>query len=218
MYGFLSAVYLLPPNRDLLRQLTAVDFLEELATLFSCRPVAELESFASTTDPERDSNALKQEYMDLFAVPTGRYVTPFEDVYRAGTENGQPGGPLLGSWAIAVIRLYREAGAMLESNCKELPTHVGVELSFMEFLCQREARALRAAHETREDTEQEQTAGGASYRALQIKFLRDHLSEWFPHLSRAIQARTRSALYRGLALLTDEFLSRDLAHLLAEPD
>lgn len=217
MYRFLSAVYLSPPSRDLLQQLLERNFLVDLSTLFSSRPVAELESFASTTDPERDLKVLKQEYMDLFAVPTGRYVVPFEDAYRAGTEEGKPEGPLLGGWAIAVIRLYREAGATLDSTCTELPTHVGVELSFMSFLCQCEVNTLRVLHERSEDAEQI-PSDCATYRALQTRFLRDHLGEWFPRLSQVIQAHARSPLYSGLALVSEEFLSQDLDHLLAQAD
>ena len=55
--------------------------------------------------------------MDLFAVPTGRYVTPFEDVYRAEKRRGQAHG--VHCWAVRlslVIRAYREAGATLDSD------------------------------------------------------------------------------------------------------
>jgi len=214
MYRFLSAVYLNPPSHDLLRQLLAADFLRELSTLFSSEPVAEIEKFAAALDPDRDFSALKQEYMDLFAVPTGRYVTPFEDVYRAG-EEGNPTGPLLGGSAIAVIRTYREAGAKLDSTCTELPTHIGVELSFMSFLCHREAEVLAAVEESRDAAGA--PTGCARYRALQTRFLLEHLNDWFPRLSQVIQTHTKSALYRGLALITEEFLAEDLAHLSAQP-
>jgi TorA maturation chaperone TorD len=215
MYRFLSAVYLGPPSEELLRQLLEGDFLRQLSTLFSRRPVAEIGRFAKAFDPDRDSGSLRQEYMDLFVVPTGRYVTPFEDVYRGGSREGQPTGPLLGGSAVRVVRLYREAGAKLDSTCTELPTHVGVELSFMSFLCRRQAETLTGDPERRDASRTR--AECARYRAIQTGFLREHLNEWFPQLSRRIQARTRSAFYRGLALLTDEFIARDLAHLSAQP-
>ncbi len=47
-----------------------------------------------------------------------------------------------------------------------------------------------------------------------IIFLQEHLNEWFPQLSRSIQARTESNFYRGLALITEEFLALDTAGLL----
>ena len=215
MYRFLAAVYLHPASRDLLRQLLAADFRRQLSILFSSEAVADIERFAADFDPDRDLETLRQEYMDLFAVPTARYVTPFEDVYRVGSEAGKPAGPLLGGSAVEVIRTYREAGAKLDSACTELPTHVGVELSFMSFLCDREAEALAAGRENR-DGDQAATIC-AMARELQAEFLREHLSDWFPRLSRGIQTQTKSALYRGLALITEEFLAEDLGHLSTQP-
>jgi hypothetical protein len=77
MYYFLASVYLGPLNQDLVRFIIA-------CALFGQDTVADLKQFAATADLNKDIASLKQEYMDLFAVPTGRYVTPFEDVYIAG--------------------------------------------------------------------------------------------------------------------------------------
>ena len=126
-------------------------------------------------------------------------------------------GPLLGERAIAVRRLYQQAGAEMDRACKELPTHIGVELSFMSFLCKREAEAI--SHEkgdAKPDTEQEETADSAKYRKLQIRFLTEHLNDWFPRLSRSIQANAKSRFYRGLARITEEFLAQDTASLLTQ--
>ena len=88
MYRFLSNVYLLPPSKDFLHQIVAKkEFLEELSVLFGKSTVAALREFATTVDIDKDLSSLKQEYLDLFAVPTGRYVTPFEDVLP--WKNGQ---------------------------------------------------------------------------------------------------------------------------------
>ena len=218
MYRFLSAVYLFPVDEDLLRQLIDHDFLDELSTLFGEQAVAELKGFASHASVDEDLQHLKQEYMDLFAVPTGRYVTPFEDVYRGGMADDEKGkGPLLGERAIAVTRAYRSAGAAMDRACKELPTHVGVELSFMSFLCEREAVATcsegSAAATIREEKKPTESA---RYRELQSRFLQEHLNQWFPRLSARIQARAGKPFYRGLAVVTEEFLSRDASSLLAQ--
>ena len=144
LYRFLSNVYLRPLNRELLRPIVDKGFLEGLSALFGEESVANLKTFAATPHADKDLASLKQEYMGLFAVPTGQYVAPFEDVYRGETVNGeQHRGPLLGERAVAVKRIYREAGAEMDRVCKELPTHIGVELSFMSFLCERQAAALR---------------------------------------------------------------------------
>jgi len=209
MYRFLSTAYLQPPHEDFVRRILDENFLSLLCSLFSDRALATLWSLAATVDPEKDLPSLRQEYMDLFAVPTGRYVTPFEDVYRAKTPDGTTDrGPLMGERAIAVRRLYRAAGAEMDSECKELPTHVGVELAFMGFLCEQQAAALRAGLQAAADWH--------GYRRIQIIFLQRHLNDWFPRLSEVIQAHATTPLYRGLALLTEDFLAWDAACLGAQ--
>jgi TorA maturation chaperone TorD len=218
MYRFFSTVYLHPPNVELLHQLVAKkEFLEELSVLFGENAVAALREFAVTVDIDRDLSSLEQEYMNLFSVPTGRYVTPFEDVYRGKTgKDQQIRGPLLGECAIRVKRMYRAAGTEMEKTCNELPTHIGVELSFMGFLCEMEAEAIvNQEGETYYDQTKRESTDFLRFRELEIKFLQEHLNEWFPQLSKSIQTNSRSQLYRSLAIITEKFLGQDTAFLLA---
>jgi TorA maturation chaperone TorD len=189
-----------------------VDFLDDLAEFLGGEAVADLKRFAAIAQVEQDVASLKQEYMGLFAVPTGSYVTPFEDVYRGGgvVDGKLQRGPLLGERAIAVRRLYQQAGAEMDRACKELPTHIGVEISFMGFLCEREAAAIRHADgQARLEQSTAKVANSVRYRELQRRFLQEHLNAWFPQLSQAIQANAKSHFYRGLARITEAFLARD---------
>ena len=216
MYGFLAAVYLRPPTPDLVRYLLAEDLLWELSSLFGEESVAELKQFAASGYLDNDFESVAQEYMNLFAVPTGRYVTPFEDVYRGITVDGMlQRGPLMGDRAVAARRIYRAAGADMERTCKELPTHIGVELSYMSFLCEREAAAIRDEEEQKLPTDVKRTAANpVRYRELQIKFLNQHLNAWFPQLNRSIQANAKSPFYRCMAQITESFLAYDTLGLL----
>jgi TorA maturation chaperone TorD len=220
MYLFLASVYLRPPNQALVRHITAKDFLKELSWLFGIEALGHLKKIATTGHCTKNVAALKQDYMDLFAVPTGRYVTPFEDVYREKTVEGkQERGPLMGERAVAVRRIYREAGAEMDRDCKELPTHIGVELSFMSFLCEREAEAIR--HEESDallNQMEKMVMDSIRYRELQIRFLQEHLNAWFPQLCQSIQANAKSQFYKGLTLIAEEFLAQDTAALLAQDD
>jgi TorA maturation chaperone TorD len=211
MYAFLAAVYLYPPTPDLVRRLTAEEFLEELCSLFGEETVMDLKKFAAESHPDSDIDCLDQEYVNLFAVPTGQYVTPFEDVYRGMTLQGMlKRGPLMGERTIAARRIYRQAGAEIDRACKELPTHIGVEFSFMSFLCESEAAAILAQEGRALPDEKEKAAADAAiYRELQIQFLNEHLNAWFPLLSLAIQANAKSLFYRGLAKITAAFLDYD---------
>ena len=214
-YCFLSNVYLHPLNRELLGPIVDKGFLEGLSALLGEGALADLNDFAATPHAHKDLASLEQEYMGLFSVPAGRYVAPFEDVYRGETMNGeQQRGPLLGERAVAVKRIYREAGAEMERACKELPTHVGVELSFMSFLCKRQAAALGFEQgEEPQGQEDEQITNPVIYHELQSRFLQDHLTVWFPQLHQAIRANAKSALYRGLAQITEAFLAFDASSL-----
>ena len=215
LYRFLSNVYLRPLNRELLRPIVDKGFLEGLSALFGEESVANLKTFAASPHVDKDLASLKQEYMGLFAVPTGQYVAPFEDVYRGESVNGeQHRGPLLGERAVAVKRIYREAGAEMDRVCKELPTHIGVELSFMSFLCERQAAALRIEQGVEPlGQDEEQVMHSVTCHELQTRFLQDHLTAWFPQLHRSIQANTKSSLYRGLAQVTEALLAQESSSL-----
>lgn len=219
MYTFLSAVFLHPPTGDLVRQIMDQTFLTDLSALFSREAVMELRRFAANASVDADLASLRQEYMDLFAVPTGRYVTPFEDVYQGeGIDGALERGPLLGERAIAVRRLYRQAGAEMTRECRELPTHIGVELSFMAFLCEREREAISRDDAGIGSAETDGATGTPGcYRGLQLRFLQNHLNAWFPQLRKAIQAHAKSRLYPGLALITEEFLLRDAGSFCCYP-
>ncbi|MGE5841529.1 MAG: molecular chaperone [Deltaproteobacteria bacterium] len=209
MYRFLSAVFLSPPQQDLLKRIADTELLQGLSTLLGREAVADLKEFATMANSHQYFESIKQEYMDLFAVPAGRYVFPFEDIYRGIAVNGQQErGPLLGERAIAVAGMYREAGVEIDRTCKELPTHIGVELAFMSFLCEGEALAILEQEETK-DIE------STRYRDLQVRFLREHLNQWFPQLRQSIQRNAKSQFYRGLALITEAFLAQDTAGLLS---
>ncbi|GAX60331.1 anaerobic dehydrogenase [Candidatus Scalindua japonica] len=217
MYRFLSSVYLLPPSKDFLLYIVSKETIDELSVLFGGNAVEVLREFAATVDIDKDLLSIKQEYLDLFAVPTGRYVAPFEDVYRGKMgKDQQARGPLLGEYAIAVKKIYRSSGAKMERTCKELPTHIGVELSFMCFLCEMEVEVIANQEgETFYDQAKREVTDIIRYRKIEIKFLQEHLNEWFPQLSKSIQINSRSQLYCGLTIIIEKFLSQDTAFLLA---
>lgn len=212
-YRFLATLYLQPPTPEILKHFSDATITDELQSIFGDEMKTELQEFNQLN--EQSCLALGQEYMDLFVVPGARYVTPFEDVYRGLRLDGkQERGPLLGDRAVAVKMLYRTVGANLERACKELPTHVGVELLFMSFLCEQEATAYE--HEiTDEANEIEKEESTPSiFRQWQLKFLHEHLTDWFPQLNQAIQDNAKSVFYCGIAKLTAAFLIRDKGELM----
>lgn len=224
IYSFLSSVYLHPVSEVTLQQICDDLFLNDLVEVLPGEATVELRQYLSaldTTSLADELAVLKQEYMSLFTVPTGRYVTPFEDIYRGKTTDGQPHrGPLLGVRAIAAKQLYREAGAEMDNITKELPNHIGVELSFMRFLCEREAAALIDNNSDIFDKNNDQDNIDTStfsqaeiYRAYQVRFLGEHLTRWFPELNEEIQKKSVHVFYRSISSMTQEYLQQDLAML-----
>ena len=196
MYKFLAAAFLEPPGEALIRPLLADGFLRDLEEVFGLAPVEDLRRFAGGFHGDYD--ALDQEFQSLFMVPLGRYVTPYEAVYRDEREVGDTlvRGLLMGPSTLVVKQLYREAGAAISEEFKDLPDHVGLELACMEFLCAAEARAW-----DREDLEEVRRV-----RGLQRRLVHEHLLQWVPALCARIRERAAGPFYRGIASLTEAYL------------
>jgi len=182
MYHFLAAVYLAPPTPALVEELRKLGLID--------------------TD---DLENVKREFNDLFVVPLGRYTTPYEAVYRDEREiaGERVRGLLMGPSTVDVIGRYKAAGAEMDQMVKELPDHVGVELAFMGFLCERESDALKNGDESlvRE------------LRTRQAEFLNDHLQPWVPLLAQRIREKARIEFYKGLASLTEDTVRESLEFL-----
>jgi TorA maturation chaperone TorD len=201
VYAILAALYLHAPSRELVTALLNLAASPALADLSHGAAVESLRHYAASY--AGDLEGVQQEFHDLFTVPLGRYVTPYESVYRderlVGEERVR--GLLMGPSALAVVHTYRENGFALSPECTELPDHIGVELSFMSLLCRRECEARQAS----DATSVEQAC------ACEVRFLEEHLLCWVPHLRERIAANASSDFYRGIAYLTEDFLSADRA-------
>ena len=218
-YHFLSTVFLHPPDEALLQKLSELIFLKELGYLVDSETVEALRAYLAELDQEQLVR-LRQEYCDLFVVPTERYVAPFEDVYQAATPGAQfEKGPLMGARAISVIRAYRAAGAAMNRDCKELPTHAGVELGFMGFLCEKETEAWNRQPDPMTSADDPQLHGQVNeYRELQRAFLQRHLAVWLPQLRCEIEANALTPYFSVMAEMAAQYVARDLAGLSASND
>ena len=207
MYKFLAAAFLEPPTEALIRPLLADGFLEELEGLFGAPALGDLRKFVTAF--QGDYAGLDQEFQDLFMVPLGRYVTPYEAVYRDVREvdGEEVRGLLMGPSTLAVKQIFREAGVAISENFKDLPDHVGLELAYIEFLCTAEARAW-----DREDLDEMRRV-----RRLQRKMVQDHLLQWVPALCGRIRENAGGPFYRAIAGLTEGYLRREAEELASSP-
>ncbi len=206
IYHFLAVAFLRPPAERFVAPFLDGAFLGELAERFGGEAVRDLAAFREGF--HGDYEALDQEYQDLFAVPLGRYVTPYEAVYRDERVVGDEvvRGLLMGPSSLAVKALYQEAGLEIPADLLELPDHVGLELGCMQGLCDAEARAGQDG-----DTE-----ALACARRLQRRLLEEHLLQWVPALCARIRDSAPGPFYRGITTLTEAVLKQD-AQALAQP-
>ncbi len=199
LYGFLAGAFLRPPTAQSVSPILGDTVLRQLAEQFGADAVTELEQFRSRFDGGWD--ALDQEYQSLFTVPLGRYVTPYEAVYRDErvVDGEVVRGLLMGPSTLAVKAIYREAGVEVSDDVRELPDHVGLELGCMQVLCDAEARAWEAGD----------TSALARAQALQRRLLRQHIRQWTPRLFERIRSNAPGPFYRGIVALTDAFLDQE---------
>ncbi len=203
LYRFLAGAFLRPPSERSVAPILDGVVLPDMARHFGADAVTELEQFRTGFD--RDWDALDQEYQSLFMVPLGRYVTPYEAVYRDErvVDGEVVRGLLMGPSTLAVKAIYRDASVEVADDLGELPDHIGLELGCMQVLCDAEARA------------QEEGDRDAAARAceLQRRLLQEHLLQWAPRLCGQIRANAPGPFYRGIAALTEAFLKQEAESL-----
>ena len=130
---------------------------------------------------------------------------PFESVYTSEKRL------LMQEARDEVLAIYRAAGLDKQDSWKEGEDHIALELEFEQILANRTVEALERGDEDE----------AFSLLTTQKNFLDDHLAAWAPMMTSDMRRFAKTDLYRGLAHLTDGFLSTDrafLADVLADND
>lgn len=206
IYGFLSSAFSEPPTVEALAAIRSDLFREWVEALLSARTAEALRRFSDTSDrtPEREPQA-HQEFMNLFKVPGGQYVTPYESVFRderevAGTTVR---GLLMGKSAVDVQKWYRLAALDISDEYRDLPDHVGLEFNYLACLCDKEQEFAEKGDEGKLKQTWE----------MQRDFLAAHVVTWIEQLRDAIYEKSQHAYFRAVADLAVEFAQRDLSTL-----
>lgn len=113
---------------------------------------------------------------------------PYESVYVDD-------GVLYGVSTDRVGSKYRQFNLKIESG--EPPDHITLELDFMRFLCEKEAKARGSNQAVRNWLEE------------QNEFLHKHLVQWLPVFCESIRKSCESRFYSGVADLTEGWILCD---------
>jgi len=204
VYAFVGGAFLAPPTEQSLRAFAAEQLLAGAEELFGTGVLDSLKQYVCSTEqtPELQRQA-HQEFMNLFKVPGGQYITPYESVFRDTRDvGGKPvKGLLMGQSAVNVQKWYKLAAVEISDEYKDLPDHIGLELDFLAHLCGKELEFAGQDDQAR------------LTRAWEIErdFLSVHVISWAPKLRDKVYAKSQHAFFRTVADLLVEFTKRDLA-------
>jgi TorA maturation chaperone TorD len=190
VYDLLRCFFLQEPAREFLAAFKEENILKDLRGFNKDldEGVELIVSALSTPDLAGLSSVLEEEFTRLFVGPFP--IPLFESVYRSKS------GLVNQEETAAVRRKYQEAGLLIHPDTSFPADHIGAELEFLFFLCQRAAQA-------------EKEADQKSFFRLQQEFLRDHLSVWIPPFCDRLFSAARSSYYQGVAKITKGFIAWD---------
>ncbi|NIN51941.1 MAG: hypothetical protein GTN80_06455 [Nitrososphaeria archaeon] len=142
---------------------------------------------------EDDYETLIQEYYNLFKIPGGKYVPPYESVYT------DKKGLIMGPSTVATKKFYARAGVEVSNEYKDLPDHIGLEQRFVSHLCDKELKCWIKGD----------AKGAMTLLALQREFLNDHLMKWISEFRKKVEESTKNDFYKGITRLTEDLIKID---------
>jgi putative dimethyl sulfoxide reductase chaperone len=196
VYDLLRCFFLQEPTEEFLTALIDENILKDLIGYNGDLDIGvELVSSAlSSSDAVTLSSAIKEDFTRLFVDPLS--IPLYESVYRS-----RP-GLVTEREALAVRRKYMEAGLFIHPGTSFPEDHIGAEIEFIYYLCQKAAQA---------DTDKDQRA----FFLRQQKFLRDHLAVWVPSFCERLFSAARTSYFQGVAKMTQGFVAWDLEEVMS---
>ena len=122
---------------------------------------------------------------------------PYESVYTSEKRL------MMGEARAEVLAIYRSFGIVRDETWHEGEDHIALELDFMRVLCQRACEALAQGNEDE----------ATHLLEAQQKFLDEHMLNWVPMMTSDIKRFAQTKMYKGLAFLTEGFLTTDAEFL-----
>ncbi|QDR79327.1 TorD/DmsD family molecular chaperone [Sporomusa termitida] len=207
IYCLLARLYKASPATQLLKTLSANRLLTNLVEnyvqeenagqceVYSAVLQLQAELDLGLKNPADYQKTLQADFNRLFVGPGHLAAPPWESVYRSRERL------IFGEQTLAVRAFYRSFGLESKKRHSEPDDHISLELEFMAWLCKQAAKPDISTEKLN------------LYMSGQTRFLSGHILAWAPALCDDISKAAASNFFRGLALLTKQWLKTDAAEL-----
>jgi TorA maturation chaperone TorD len=201
IYSFLQRIYEKELNKQLILEIPEkIKPLEAVTSLLSNQEskkvMKEFFQFCSSF-PSQNLDTLETQlaadYARLFLSINKIPPHPSESTYREGV--------MMQYYRDEVLQTYWSFGVSARKDFTEPEDHIATEFSFMAFLCQKTSQTLKNSNQK----------DAAKYIEAQKNFLDKHLTRWVPNLVKDILQTSHTPFYKGIAVLTGEFLNISLS-------
>lgn len=200
IYGFLKRIYESELPGEFLVQLRGkmqplLVIAEQLPSVEEKEIVKGLVQFTESISSDaldRLETRLAADYARLFLSINKVPPHPSESTYREGA--------LMQHYRDEVLETYWSFRVDKSKEYVEPEDHIAVELGFMMYLCQKTNHAL----------EEKDVEEARKYLTAQKNFLEKHLTRWVPKLVKDVIVSAQTPFYKGIAVLTREYLELDL--------
>ncbi len=196
IYDLLRCFFLQEPSENFLQALREEGLLKDLAGYDPDldEGVHLLSAMLSSAQLPAYIPDLQIEFTRLFIGPLP--VPLYESVYRSKD------GLVMQEETLAVRRNYLEAGLLVNPRQSFPDDHIGAELEFVFYLCQR-------AGQLREADQQE------AHLRVQQDFFREHLTGWVPSMCDRLFAEAESPYFKAVAKITKGFVTWDYREIVS---
>jgi putative dimethyl sulfoxide reductase chaperone len=196
VYDLLRCFLLQEPNEEFLIALKDENILKNLIGYNKNldKGVELVSSALASADLGSLASALKEDFTRMFVAPLS--IPLYESLYRSES------GSAVQKETLSVRQKYMESGLFIHPESSFPEDHIGAEIEFVYYLCQKAAQA-----DTSEDQE--------SYILRQREFLRDHLTVWVSSFCERLFSAAHTPYFQGVAKMTQGFVSWDFEEVMA---
>jgi len=188
IYYLFSSAFLSGPSYRLVTNVVRKEFLSGFSHIIDDdRGIKLLARFAKSFRHDRKGyKALTKEYRDLFLTSGNRYVRPYESAYRDEA-------------VVNDVKTMYEWAKTKIPRPSNFPDHFGLELWFMYYLCNMEAKAWTKSNKEL----------ALRYLEIEEAFLERHLTRWADELCSRVTRLSALDFYRGVAEITKGYIAQD---------